>query len=293
VNGDIPKTLYYKLDPIFESDIPIQKRQIGIDNEVLSNNELQTLESLYSVRTRVSIKSTSEFNYTIGNYPEKGSYISTSDFSNISYRTNSKLAYGPINDFKLISGGSGYKILPSISNVVSSFGSGAIVTSDSDNIGNISKAKVNDIGFDFPSDSTLKPSVLLPQVINVESLTSIESIGITSVGRGYSVSPTLLVFDGKTNQQVKDIDLNYTLGDSQVTILKNTFGLNNTTPKIIPTKNSNGVGISTIGFSTVTKDVTVTLSVGFSTEDSFPFAINDKVMIENVSVGYWIYWKRI
>jgi hypothetical protein len=34
-----------------------------------------------------------------------------------------------------------------------------------------------------------------------------------------------------------------------------------------------------------TKSVTVRLSVGFSTANSFPFQVNDKVLIENVSVG--------
>ena len=33
----------------------------------------------------------------------------------------------------------------------------------------------------------------------------------------------------------------------------------------------------------VTKDVTVEMSVGFST--AFPFAVGDKVLIENISVG--------
>ena len=49
----------------------------------------------------------------------------------------------------------------------------------------------------------------------------------------------------------------------------------------MPIKNTNGVGISTVGFNTVTKDVTVRMSVGFST--SFPFEVGDEVMIENIS----------
>ena len=119
----------------------------------------------------------------------------------------------------------------------------------------------------------------------MNSLASIGSIGIASVGKGYAVAPKLLVFDGETGKQDKDIELQYTLGDSQVKILKNTTGINPVTPLIIPTGNSNGVGISTVGFNTTTKDVTLTLSVGFSTENSFPFAVDDKVLVENVSIG--------
>ena len=61
--------------------------------------------------------------------------------------------------------------------------------------------------------------------------------------------------------------------------------MSNVTPTIIPTHGSNGVGINTVGFNTITKEVSVTLSVGFSTANSFPFAANDKVLVENVSVG--------
>ena len=56
-------------------------------------------------------------------------------------------------------------------------------------------------------------------------------------------------------------------------------------PTLIPYHNSNGVGISTVGFNTITKDAFATLSVGFSTADMFPFVVGDKVMIENVSIG--------
>ena len=121
--------------------------------------------------------------------------------------------------------------------------------------------------------------------MQLKSLASIGSIGIASVGTGYAVAPTLLVFDGETKKQIKDIDLQYTLGDSQVKILNNTTGISPVNPIIIPTGNSNGVGISTVGFNTTTKDVTLTLSVGFSTANTFPFEVNDKVLIENVSIG--------
>ena len=95
----------------------------------------------------------------------------------------------------------------------------------------------------------------------------------------------MVVFDGKTNEQIKDVDLKYSLGDDQVTILKNTKGISNTLPTIIPTSNTNGVGISTIGFNTTSNQVTVTLAVGFSTAELFPVEVGDKVLIENISVG--------
>ena len=55
-------------------------------------------------------------------------------------------------------------------------------------------------------------------------------------------------------------------------------------PTIIPTNNSNGVRIQNVGYSTITKDVTVTLEDQFSVGQTFPFAVGDNVLIENISV---------
>ena len=54
---------------------------------------------------------------------------------------------------------------------------------------------------------------------------SIESVGITSFGRGYISAPDLIVIDGKTKKPVLDVDLKYTLGNPKVEILKNTKGI--------------------------------------------------------------------
>ena len=88
-----------------------------------------------------------------------------------------------------------------------------------------------------------------------------------------------------TNEVISDVDLTYNIGDSQVTILKNTKGISNVTPTIIPTNNINGVGISTIRFIQSSKDVVVTLGSSFSNTSDFPFNIGDKVLIESISVG--------
>ena len=49
-----------------------------------------------------------------------------------------------------------------------------------------------------------------------------------------------------------------TLGSSEVEILKNTNGLSNVTPTIIPTGTDSGVGISTIEYFPATKDALIT-----------------------------------
>ena len=67
-----------------------------------------------------------------------------------------------------------------------------------------------------------------------------------------------------TGKQVKDVDLEYQIGDQQVTILKNTKGMYNTPPTIIATANVNGIGINTITYDSSTQDVTIGLNTAFS-----------------------------
>lgn len=283
VNENVPKTLYYNLVPIYESVLPSEKGEITSDDTVSSFNELQIVNSFYNGKYKVSISSTTSFNYFLPKEPETSSY--TSSISDLKYYTDSKTAFGPIKEVKILNRGSGYYSLPSIDRVLSETGSGAVLETQSRSIGKIKKTRIVDIGFDYPSDYTLKPKVSLPKIIKIDSLTSFESVGVSSFGRGYVSAPKLLVFDGKTGNLVPEVDLKYDLGKNNVEIRNNSYGMYNTTPVILPIQNSNGVGIRTISYNSSTKIVTVGLSTGFNTFDAFPFKINDKVLIENISVG--------
>ena len=284
VNENIPNILYYSLDVLEESDVPVSKKTlIRRDVRVSNANELQTRSSGYNGTHKVSIAATNEFNYTVAVKPEKSTYLSTE--SVLSYETESPTAFGGVAGFEIRDGGQNYYSVPGVSTITSLTGKGALIDVETNDIGQIKRTRIKDVGYNFPSDTTLRPTVGLPQIITIENLASIKSIGITSVGRGYTTAPKLLVFDGITNKRDYDIDLDYSLGDQQVTILKNTRGLSNVQPTIIPTNASNGVGINTVGFNTVTKDVSVTMSVGFSTAGSFPFSVGDKVLVEGISVG--------
>jgi hypothetical protein len=283
-NKYLPEKLYYKLDLVNEFLATVEKKEILIDDFVPSNNEINLISSLYNGKQVITTQSNSSFTYNLSVIPESSSYISSTSI--IKYETESSSASGAISGLSIKSGGNNYYSLPGIStNLASENGTGAVLKAYSNSIGNIKTTTIENIGFDFPSDSTLSPTTKLPQICTIESFATIENIGVTSFGRGYTVSPKLILLDGKTKEVVPEVDLRYNLGDGKVTILKNTNGINNTTPRIIPIQNSNGVGISTIRYNSNNKTVAVTLSVGFSTEQSFPFSANDRVLIENVSVG--------
>ena len=283
VDETLPETLYYNLTPIFVSNIPPEKEGISYDDTIVSHNELQIKESLYDGTYKVLTPTTSTFAYFIPKSPEKQSYSSTESI--LRYYTKSLTALGPINDVKITNRGVNYYSLPGITTVISSSGSGSILESFGNSIGKVKKTKILNVGFDFPSDYTLRPQFTLPRVIKIDSLSSFDSIGISSFGRGYVSSPRLLVFDGRTGNLIPEVDLNYNLGETQVIIKNNAYGISDVTPTILPIQNSNGVGIRTVSYNSLNKTVTVGLATGFSTSESFPFAVNDRVLIENISIG--------
>ena len=56
------------------------------------------------------------------------------------------------------------------------------------------------------------------------------------------------------------------------------------TPRIIPTQNTNGVGISSLTYDSSTKVVRVYLNQTFSTPREFPYIVGKKILVENVSI---------
>ena len=283
VNSTLPEILYYNVDLIYDSNLPKNKSERTVDNDVISGNEISILDSMYNGNHKITIGSTTSFFYDLPEYPESVSYASTT--STLLYETDCDHTRGPIAKIEILNPGRNYYALPGISTLNTNGGAGAILEAQSNTIGALKSSSIQDIGFGLPSDSTLRPRLLFPQTIRIEPLATFAQVGITSFGRGFSITPKLVVIDGQTNLPIDDVDLRMTLGSSEVKILKNTNGLSNVTPTIIPTGTDSGVGISTIEYFPATKDALITLNVGFSTEVPFPFAVGDKVLVENVSVG--------
>ena len=281
---EITQNLYYNLVPVnleLNSDV---KREIIRDNLniicpsklVLRNNDLNGTHAV------VSAASTT-FNIAVKRAPKKLEFSNTD--GELSYDSFSYHSYGPISDIKLINSGREYRSLPGISTIVSDLGDNAILEPNSFSIGRISNIDIQDIGFDYSADRTLKPEAQIPQLIKINSFFSLDNIGITSTGNNYLNAPGLVVIDGVTKKTLSDIDLTYKLGDENVTILKNSRNLNQVEPTILPTGNSNGVKIASADFNESNQRVTISIGVSYSSLDEYPFEVGKKVMIEGISVG--------
>jgi hypothetical protein len=283
VNDSTPRKLYYKLTPINLGIIPSVKEEVVVDTDIIDANSINIVPSIYSGTQSISGITSNTFSYILSKTPEKSNYNTTN--SELSYVTNSTSAYGEIETIHTNYSGFNLSAIPEIESVSSDLGSGEILEVSTNTIGKVLKTNISDIGFGYSNDYSVRPTAKLPDVIKVIPQSSFKSIGVSSVGRGYSIAPNLVVLDGLTNQIVSDVDLRYNLDSKTVTILKNTKSINNTTPSIIPINNTNGVGISSIRYISSSNDVIVTLGSSFSNASDFPFNIGDKVLIENTSVG--------
>lgn len=281
INKNVPKELYYKLTPVIDENLPDEISTLETDVSVSEFNKLKVLNSFYNGSYSISGVTSTTYDINIGKNIEEFTYLPS--YSEIKYVTNSKNAIGPISKVKAYPGRQ-YEFLPYVNNIETESGSGAVLDVKSKQIGRISSIKIDNIGFDYSSDLTLAPQANFPQIMKINPLTILDSIIVTNGGKNYSESPDLLLFDSTDNSLITDVIIEYDLGDPEVTIVKNTNGFNRVVPSILPINNSNGLGISSITYNDSTKDVELILSGNFSTSNSFPFSIGDKILIENVSV---------
>jgi hypothetical protein len=284
ISDNAPKSLYYGLTPIDRNRNLTENLEIIIDEENVSgNNQIVIRDSIYSGTYQISGVTPTTFSYNVKDKPETSSYISSE--AKLSYTTDSFSAKGSIDGFKVVSSGSQYKNLPNVVSVSSSEGKGALVSPYSIDVGKIVASEIEDIGFDYSVDRTIRPSIQFPQVLRVEPFFSLDYIGITSSGKNYTKAPKLVVLDSTRNEVLSDIELFYNLGDTNVYIVKNSPKLSENIPTIIPTNNTNGIGINSISYNQSTKDVTVSLGTTYSNSSDYPFSIGDEVFIEGISVG--------
>ena len=281
ISDSTPTNLFYKLVPTNLDRNSQIKKDILIDTEVKGFNKITLTESKYNGDYSVVGIASTTFSFNVLGFPEEPIYTQGIEY----YTDNSLSANGSIYEVKVLSKGRGYSSLPLVTSIESNSGLNAILKPKTSSIGKITSTEIQDIGFDYSADYSVRPTAKFPSILVLEPLSSFDFIEINSIGKDYNSAPSLVVVDGLTNKTVKDVELFYNLGDSLVTILKNSSSLNNAIPKIIPTNNSNGIKISNITFNNSTKNVTISIGASFSNPEDYPFKVGSKVLIEGVSVG--------
>ena len=284
-NDLIPETLFYKFIPINIDIAPTAKTELFVDTEQDSANSIVLVNSVYQVYEYPTGIGTTTFKFNLTEKPEQTSYGSSE--GTFYYTHKSLSATGPIDTINIKKSNSNYLELPGITSIGSTTGSGGLVRLTGD-MGNIVRTRKQSIGYNYPFDPTFKVIANTPEILRIEGLNSFDSVGITSGGNGYNIEPGIVVIDAITNKKIENVVLEPKVkngGISEIFIRENAKNLSDVAPTLITVNNSNGVGIDTVGFNTVTKEVTLNLNTGFSTAGSFPFSVGGKVFVEGVGIA--------
>ena len=285
IGDKTPSRLYYRLElDNINYNIPDTQLEYIIDDENIENNNTLLIEnSVYSGSHNVYNVGSNFIEYVLKQKPEKNSYSSLE--SSISYVTNSYSTLGEIYDVQVLSKDRKYRVLPGITSVSSKTGSGAILFPYSKDIGSAKKVKIENIGFDYNSDYSLRPTGNLPQIIQVEPLSIFKDIKVISIGKNYTTIPNIIVLDGLTKIQDKQAELKFSPEESLIEIIQNSSGLYNKTPYLVPTNNSNGFTVRSVSFNEETKLLTLIFTTSFGSLVDFPFSVGSKVLLENFKVS--------
>ena len=284
LSDSVPSTLYYKLTPFNLDSISVDKRDANPDDDVVRGSRLDIVESLYAGTFGITTTATTTFKYQSRNEPEAASYTS-SGVTTFRYVTTSTNALGPINEVEVTFGGVDYERTPGISTVSTSRGTNALLRVEDDTIGRPSFTEVTKIGFDYPSDRSVKPVIDIPTFVTLSNNYEVNSIGVVTTGRNYLTPPDLIVA-GRP-----DVSLSANLEGTSVTSV-NIFGairgFNNSQDscRVFAVNNSNGVGIVSASSNGDTNFLTIKQPVnGYKADGSdFPFNVGDKIFVENVGL---------
>lgn len=289
VTENTPQQLFYKLTPVNLDVIQDSKKNPVIDTDVIGYNKLNILDSAYNGTFNVTGIGSTTFTFNLIEEPEKDSYT-LNEATTLKYSTIATQVSGPIDKIQIVSKGKGYNQVPSVTSVASTEGIGGVINLVSNNIGVLRNYTIKNIGFDYSSDNTLRPTAKFPQIITLNRLASISNIGITSGGRNYVQPPNITVIDRVTGIVKTEVVTETELQGSslsKVKIIRNTNTLYDTNPLVVTTNNTNGIKVTDLTFNNSTKRVTLTLDSGTSgfTTSTYPFVLGRKIFVENIGIG--------
>ena len=281
INSNTKKKLFYKLSPILTGSNSTKKELI-VDKDQIKFSTINLISSKFNGLHEVTNVGVNTFSYELQNYPEKESY--TSSEATFKYSTTNTSLTGPISELVLKNKTIQFSSIPKLY-IESDSGKDGYVYASSNTIGKVKDYYFDSIGFNYSIDPTIIPSAKIPTILEVNALSVFDRIEILTSGFSYTTDTDLVVIDGLTNKIVNDVKLEYIPSKGKVNILKNTSGINQIQPKIIPISNSNGLKIRNVTYDPALENVTVTLETQFSSVEDFPFTVGTKVFVEGVAIN--------
>jgi hypothetical protein len=249
-------------------------------------SEILFVNSVYNSNYIISGIGATTFTISLSEKPEKLTYTQN-ECDKLEYTTTSLSAKGSINKINIISGGSGYKKLPTFIGSNSISGKDAYITAKSTSIGNAKEVRIINEGFEYSSDKTLQPTAAISPLITIKNSNTIGIITVTDGGRGYTDSPSVIIVNSDTGEKIDSGILEAKLSGNSidsVSIIQQPKGLPETTVQLFTTNNTNGISIQQVQSSSsgIFTCFITTPTLGFSTFVPYPFSIGDKVFVEGI-----------
>lgn len=282
VGDNTPRVLFYNLTNVTTND------EIFEDSTVANNNQIKVEQSVYNqVDSSVVGVSTNSFTYNLQANPEKLSYSSSN--STISYNVTNSGVKGPISKVNLRYGGTSYRKLPSVSNIVSENGVGANLNPITSTIGNVRNVRLTNTESLYSSDKTLAPVTSLFSAVKVKDNYEVSELRLVDTGRKYINPPRLILYNEVDDVVDSEFSANVELKSQSVdsvSVVNGSKGLKTTDNRIVPINNSNGLKVLSVSVSGAGPyDVDLTLETpltGFSTANPMPIGVGDTIFVENI-----------
>ena len=286
LSENVPSPLYYKYVPTNLDTINVAKRDTSPDETVDNSSKIIIEDSVFAGTFSISTTGTDTFTYQTKKAPEADSYSSSSGISTFKYTTDSPDAKGGINEVKVTFGGKGYRQNPGIATVITDNGINALMRIYDDNVGQPAETEMLKIGFEYPSDLSVQPTVDLPTVVTVSNNFVLAGVGIVTAGRNYVTPPKLIIPD---NPEVElECFLSGTsVGEVVVKTVGRGFNEVPNPPRIVSTRNSNGIGIVSTSSNGETNFLTLVQPTNGWRDDGvdFPFKVSDRIYVEGVGTA--------
>jgi len=254
------------------------------DKDVNNYSQILFTDSKYSGDYEVFDITTETFKYSPRAIPEVLRY-EEDQCDNIEYSSKSNTVSGPIKSIKLISEGSSYKKLPKFTSVNSVSGSNANIVALSTSIGRINNLRIVDIGYEYSSDSTLRPEAFISPVVRIDDLDFIEEISVVDTGSDYLSAPDLILYNPESNQVVDSTSLEAispNQGVAGVDVIAPIKGLDSVTHRVIAINNSNGIGINSMTVDGT--EATCVMETPINGYTVAPFAVDDEIFVEGIQL---------
>ena len=247
-------------------------------------NSVQYVDSVYAIRSNVTVGTSTVFTYSLMEKPESGVY--TPDDSELSYTTSSRTALGGVGKVRIVSTGSNFTELPEFITVDSETGDNATLKAVSDEIGTIASYRIQNSGWGYSADNTLRPKGQLQQKLEFTDSDFVSSIDVVFGGNGYQSAPGAVLLDATTREVVDNGSISIEVQSSSVTGVNIDLpptGLSKNSHELYTVNNSNGIPIIEVDFvSETTGIVSFIIQTPINGYSEPPFQVGDEVFIENI-----------